>query len=29
VRQRDRFTGGAMVDGYERAFEEAAGRGKA
>ena len=28
-RQRERFTGEAMVDGYERAFEEAAARGKA
>ena len=28
-RQRERFTGESMVDGYERAFEEAAGRGKA
>ena len=29
VRQGERFTGEAMVDGYERAFEEAARRGKA
>ena len=29
LRQRERFTGEAMVDGYERAFEEAAGRAKA
>jgi len=28
-RQRERFTGEAMVDGYERAFEEAVRRGKA
>ena len=28
-RQRERFTGETMVDGYERAFEEAAGRGTA
>jgi glycosyltransferase involved in cell wall biosynthesis len=28
-RQRERFTGEAMVDGYERAFEEATARGKA
>ena len=28
-RQRERFTGEAMVDGYERAFEEAGRRGKA
>jgi hypothetical protein len=27
-RQRERFTGEGMVDGYERAFEEAARRGK-
>ena len=29
IRQRERFTGEAMVDGYERAFEEAVSRGKA
>jgi glycosyltransferase involved in cell wall biosynthesis len=29
MRQRERFTGEAMVDGYERAFEEAVSRGKA
>jgi glycosyltransferase involved in cell wall biosynthesis len=28
-RQRERFTGAAMVDGYERAFGEAVERGKA
>jgi glycosyltransferase involved in cell wall biosynthesis len=29
IRQRERFTGEAMVDGYERVFEEAIGRGQA
>jgi glycosyltransferase involved in cell wall biosynthesis len=29
VRQRTHFTGERMVDGYERAFEEAVGRGQA
>ena len=29
LRQRERFTGEAMVDGYEQAFEEAVRRGKA
>ena len=28
-RQRERFTGEAMVDGYVRAFEEAVRRGQA
>jgi glycosyltransferase involved in cell wall biosynthesis len=28
-RQRERFTGAAMVDGYERAFQEAVKRGQA
>jgi glycosyltransferase involved in cell wall biosynthesis len=28
-RQRERFTGEAMVDGYERAFREAVARGPA
>jgi glycosyltransferase involved in cell wall biosynthesis len=28
-RQRERFTGAAMVDGYERAFQEAVRRGQA